>query len=132
MTDATVRAAYADRAAEYATLLGSMDAVDDEDRRLLAGWAASLDGPILDVGCGPGHWTAFLAEQGADVEGVDLTPAFIQIARARYPSVRFRAAFVDDLGAPDASLAGVLAWAPGAGSSAPRRRRGGRATGSTR
>lgn len=32
-------------------------------------------GPVLDVGCGPGTVTAYLAERGLDVSGVDLSPA---------------------------------------------------------
>ncbi|MFC7660271.1 methyltransferase domain-containing protein [Pseudonocardia benzenivorans] len=30
---------------------------------------------MLDVGCGPGTITAYLAERGLDVSGVDLSPA---------------------------------------------------------
>jgi len=29
-------------------------------------------GRVADVGCGPGHVTAFLAERHADVVGIDL------------------------------------------------------------
>lgn len=105
-----MREAYSARAEEYTSLLGSMDAVHGEDRRLLSGWAAALEGRIVDAGCGPGHWTAFLAGCGADIEGVDLTPAFVDLAGARHPSVRFRVAGVDALGVPDGSLAGILAW----------------------
>jgi SAM-dependent methyltransferase len=110
MTDATVREAYTARADEYAALLGSMDAVHDEDRRLIEGWAASLDGPILDVGCGPGHWTGHLADAGADVEGLDPVPAFVDIARTLHPSARFRVASAGTLGVPAGSVAGILAW----------------------
>ncbi|MCA1221314.1 methyltransferase domain-containing protein [Streptomyces sp. 8L] len=31
-------------------------------------------GPVLDVGCGPGTVTAYLAERGLDVSGADLSP----------------------------------------------------------
>ncbi|MFI2105655.1 class I SAM-dependent methyltransferase [Isoptericola sp. NPDC019693] len=108
MTDAG--AAYAARAQEYTALFGSMDAVHDDDRDLVARWAAGLTGRVVDAGCGPGHWTDFLARQGLDAEGVDLAEPFLERARATYPGVPFRRAALADLGVPDGSLGGVLAW----------------------
>lgn len=104
-------AAYGQRAAEYTGLLGNIEATAAPDRDLIAAWAhAQPDGPILDVGCGPGHWTNWLHERGIDVEGVDPTPEFLDEARIRFPDVRFRAGRADRLDVPDAGLAGVLAW----------------------
>jgi len=103
-------AAYAARAEEYTALFGSMDAVHDDDRDLVALWAAGLTGRVVDAGCGPGHWTDFLARQGLDAEGVDLAEPFLDRARAEYPGVPFRRAALDDLGVPDGALGGVLAW----------------------
>lgn len=108
--DEVVRTAYSDRAAEYTALLGSVDVSAEADRRLIAEWATSLDGLVIDAGCGPGHWAGFMAELGVDVEGVDLVPAFVEIARSRHPSVPFRVGALDDLQLPDAAAAGVLAW----------------------
>jgi SAM-dependent methyltransferase len=110
MTDDVVRAAYSARADEYAALLGSMDVMHESDRQFISGWAAAVPGHIVDAGCGPGHWTDFLIELGADVEGVDLVPAFVELARARFPVASFRVASLDDLGLPDRSAAGILAW----------------------
>ena len=110
MTDDVVRAAYTTRADEYAALLGSMDAVHDLDRRLISRWAAAVRGRIIDAGCGPGHWTHFLNERGAETEGVDLVPAFVELAQQRFPSATYRVASLDDLGVPDGSIGGVLAW----------------------
>jgi SAM-dependent methyltransferase len=109
MTDAVARA-YGAWATEYADLLGRMDAVADEDRALVLRWARDLDGPVLDAGCGPGHWTDLLHRTGVDVEGVDPTPEMLGLARERFPEARFRAGRLEELGVPDASLAGVLAW----------------------
>ncbi|MFC4554978.1 class I SAM-dependent methyltransferase [Georgenia faecalis] len=105
-----VRAAYGRRAREYVERFGSVDAAAEEDRRLVAGWAAGIDGPILDVGCGPGQWTAFLHASGADVAGLDPTTAFVESARARFPGVPYRVGRAEDLGVEDATLGGVLAW----------------------
>ncbi|GAB3098244.1 class I SAM-dependent methyltransferase [Isoptericola nanjingensis] len=103
-------AAYAARAQEYTDLFGSMDAVHDDDRALVERWAAGLTGRVVDAGCGPGHWTDFLARRGLDAEGVDLAEPFLERARAEYPAVPFRRASLADLGVPDGSLGGVLAW----------------------
>ena len=49
-----------------------MDAVHPVDRRIVETWAGTVDGTVLDAGCGPGHWTAHLASRGVDVRGADL------------------------------------------------------------
>ena len=106
----SVEDAYADRAAEYVELLGTMDSVHPSDVQLVSAWAASVEGPVLDAGCGPGHWTAFLAEAGQDVRGIDAVPAFIDHARGTYPGVRFTTGSIDALDDPSDSYGGVLAW----------------------
>jgi SAM-dependent methyltransferase len=65
---------------------------------------------VLDVGCGPGHWTKFLADQGAAVEGIDLVPAFIKQAEATFPGIPFRVASLTSLGVPEGYASGILAW----------------------
>ncbi|MEV4947325.1 class I SAM-dependent methyltransferase [Streptomyces sp. NPDC053755] len=67
-------------------------------------------GPVLDVGCGPGTVTAYLAERGLDVSGVDLSPRMIENARRRHPHCRFAVASATDLDLGEASLGGVLGW----------------------
>lgn len=108
--DDVVRAAYTDRAEEYTALLGTVAAMDPLDVGLIGDWAAGCDGLVVDAGCGPGHWTHLLAERGVQVEGVDLVPAFVELARARFPTVPYRVGRLDDLGLPDAAAAGVLTW----------------------
>jgi SAM-dependent methyltransferase len=110
MTDTEVREAYTKRASEYSALFGSVGKADVQDQRAIASWAGSIQGPVLDAGCGPGHWTDFLARNGADVEGVDLVPAFVQEAKARFPTCRFRVASFTDLGISDGQISGILAW----------------------
>jgi magnesium-protoporphyrin O-methyltransferase len=41
---------------------------------------------ILDAGCGAGQMTAELAARGAEVVGVDISPALIEIAAKRLPA----------------------------------------------
>lgn len=107
---ADVTGSYSQRAAEYTHRFGSMAAVHPSDRELVEAWAAGLKGRVIDAGCGPGHWTAFLAERGADVEGVDLVPEFVAGARARFPNVSFTVGSVGALGAGRGSVGAILAW----------------------
>ena len=67
-------------------------------------------GPVLDVGCGPGHVTAYLAGLDVDVSGVDLSPRMVQYARRLHPGLRFAVASATELELPEASLGGVLGW----------------------
>ncbi len=105
-----VRQAYARRAREYIAALGTMSAVHPLDELLVSGWARSVNGPVLDAGCGPGHWTSHLAAQGIDARGIDQVPEFVASARAAYPVVPYRLGSVDALPYGDACIAGVLAW----------------------
>lgn len=102
--------AYARRAVEYTELFGSMDAVHPLDRQLVATWAGSLHGAILDAGCGPGHWTNFLTELGYSAHGMDLVPAFIERARTAYPGISFRVGNLNAIYLESRTVAGVLAW----------------------
>lgn len=105
-----VAAAYSARAAEYATLFGSVEQLEDADRRAIHRWALGLDGPILDAGCGPGHWTDYLQRQGCQVGGLDLVPEFVRGARERFPTVDYAVASMRALPVRDGSLGGILAW----------------------
>ncbi|GAA2366962.1 methyltransferase [Catellatospora methionotrophica] len=71
---------------------------------------ASGPGPVVDVGCGPGHIAAHLHGLGLDVFGIDLSPAMIAIARREYPELRFDVGSMTDLDLADASAAGLLAF----------------------
>ncbi|MDN4597269.1 class I SAM-dependent methyltransferase [Leifsonia virtsii] len=105
-----VRDAYARRSAEYIDLFGSMEPVHPADLQLVTTWADSLEGPVIDAGCGPGQWTDHLASRGKDVSGVDLVPEFISRARRSYPGVRFDVGGFDRLDAETSSIGGVLSW----------------------
>ncbi|WP_141385664.1 class I SAM-dependent methyltransferase [Microbacterium maritypicum] len=109
-SDRRIRDGYAARAAEYTQLFGDIGQMDEVDRERIGGWADAVDGRILDAGCGPGHWTAFLAERGIDAEGIDLVPEFVAGACARFPRVAYRVASLTDVGVASGSLGGVLAW----------------------
>lgn len=105
-----VRDAYALRAAEYTRVCGTLAAADARDREVIARWADEIDGPIVDVGCGPGQWTAFLHDRGANVVGVDPVPEFIAQARRDYPRARYAVGHAGALDLSAGSAAGILAW----------------------
>ncbi|GAA3858904.1 class I SAM-dependent methyltransferase [Streptomyces sedi] len=81
-------------------------------RAAIDAFAASVDGvgPVLDVGCGPGTVTGYLAERGVDISGVDLSPRMVEHARRLYPGCRFEVASATELELGEASLGGVLGW----------------------
>lgn len=105
-----VRTAYSNRAEEYSRLLGSMDSVHPSDQQLVTHWATAIDGPVVDIGCGPGQWTDHLAGLGCDVRGIDPTPAFVEHARTAYPNRRFDVGRAETLDAATGSVAGILSW----------------------
>jgi SAM-dependent methyltransferase len=81
------------------------------DRKLLDAFAAEVEGPVLDVGCGPaGHVTRYLADRGVDASGADLSPHGIEVARSRHPDLRFDVADMRALPHAGASLGGIVAF----------------------
>lgn len=110
MTPTAAAAAYGARADEYINAVGRIDHADDADVTRIGEWAQSVDGPILDVGCGPGQWTHWLATQGIDIEGIDPAREFIDRARRMHPEVPYRIGRAENLDVPSSSLGGVLAW----------------------
>lgn len=108
--DLAVLRAYASRSAEYIAALGDIKTMSPADMDRISTWAQGLQGPVLDAGCGPGHWSGYLNELGAHVEGIDMVPEFIASARMRFPAVEFRNGQLDSLPFEKDSLSGVLSW----------------------
>lgn len=82
--------------------------LDREWLTRLAALARSL-GPVADLGCGPGHVTRFLADQGATAIGLDLSPGMVAGARRLNPDLEFLEGDMRTLPWPDATLGGVAA-----------------------
>ncbi|HYJ66166.1 MAG TPA: methyltransferase domain-containing protein [Nocardioidaceae bacterium] len=108
------RLAYDTVAADYAKLFSTELESKPLDRGLLGVFAEFVRsaglGPVADVGCGPGRVTTYLSGLGLDAFGVDLSPGMIEIARARYPELRFEVGAMAALDLADGTLGGVLAW----------------------
>ena len=80
------------------------------DRSLLQRFVTALPGgTVCDLGCGPGHVAAYVKNLGADVMGVDLSPAMVIEARRRYRSIAFRVGNMLDLKMEAGSLGGIVA-----------------------
>lgn len=94
-----------DRVADYATrTLRPVEVV------ILARYRDLLSGRVLELGSGAGRVTGYLAEIAASVHGLDLSPAMVAYARARYPRATFAEGnlrHLDDLpsGSWDAAVA---------------------------
>jgi SAM-dependent methyltransferase len=56
---------------------------------------------VLDVACGTGEHAKRLAADGFEVDGLDLSPAFVAIARAKHPAGRFFVADMSDFHVPE-------------------------------
>jgi SAM-dependent methyltransferase len=55
---------------------------------------------VLDVACGTGEHARLLADRGFEVDGLDLDPAFLRIARQKHPAGRFFEADMGDFSLP--------------------------------
>lgn len=98
-----------DRVAErYAVEVG--DELDGKplDRALLQAFVElSGDGPVADLGCGPGHVSRHLAGLGASVVGADLSPGMCAVAR-RAAELPYVAADLTALPMRTAALGGLV------------------------
>src|SRR5437660_170585 len=111
-----VRASYDTVAERYAEEIGRELAAKPIDRALYRLFAdltkdTRLTGNAVvgDVGCGPGHVAAYLAELGLRPVGVDPSPGMIDVARKRYPDVDFALGSFAELPVADAGWVGAVA-----------------------
>ncbi|MET0521816.1 MAG: class I SAM-dependent methyltransferase [Jiangellaceae bacterium] len=110
MSEQPVRDAYSAMSKQYIALFDGDWHAHVDDTALVRDHLAGLDGTVLDLGCGPGHWTAYLHSLGADVIGIDPVREFIDHARANFPGPAFRLGSMTELDVPDHSVAGILSW----------------------
>ncbi len=103
-----VRSSYDRVAAAYEERFLDELAEKPRDRELLDAFAASVDGPVVDIGCGPGHIGGYVRCQGRWVVGADISPAM-----AKRAAVRLDGGLVADMRSlplADSSVAGLLAF----------------------
>jgi SAM-dependent methyltransferase len=107
-----VTVAYARVAAEYRDQFEHELKHKPLDRALLDVFAEQVRdaGPVVDVGCGPGHIAAYLHERGVNVSGIDLSDDMIAHAKRAAPHVEFRQGNMLSLDVDAESLAGIVAF----------------------
>ncbi|MFG2843776.1 class I SAM-dependent methyltransferase [Kitasatospora sp. NPDC048296] len=105
-----VRGSYDAVAEEYLGRIGGELAYKVVDRALLGVVVEEAAGGVVaDLGCGPGHVAGWLAEQGAGVVGVDLSPRMVELARREQPKAEFRTGDLLALPAADGEFAAAVA-----------------------
>src|SRR5690349_1813723 len=77
MSSPVVQQAYSSIAPVYIDLFGSLTSVHADDLAIIQRHLTHLDGPVVDVGCGPGHLTGYLHAAGCEVTGIDPVPEFV-------------------------------------------------------
>ena len=113
---AATRASYDAVAAAYAEAMSDELRRKPLDRAVLTAFAEQVrepgrdDARVWDVGCGPGHVTAFLAGLGLRAAGVDLSDAMVAEARKRHPDLEFGTGSMTALPAADASWDGLVSF----------------------
>jgi ubiquinone/menaquinone biosynthesis C-methylase UbiE len=116
MTQDQTRASYDAVAAAYAEALSDELARKPLDRALLTAFAEQVrevghgEARVWDVGCGPGHVTAFLAGLGVRAAGVDLSGEMTAQAAKRHPDLTFSTGSMTALPAADASWDGLVSF----------------------
>src|ERR1700722_1355786 len=63
---------------------------------------------VIDLGCGSGVFTHLLSRCGYDAAGLDISPKLLELARRKYPDLKFDQGDVEALPYGDASVDGVL------------------------
>lgn len=104
------RESYDATADDFAIWIRGELAAKPFDRAVLSVFASLVAGPVVDVGCGSGRVTAFLADLGVSVSGVDLSPGMVAAARRTHPALRFEVGSMLSLDIPAGSLGGLVAW----------------------
>jgi uncharacterized protein len=113
LRDARVRSSYDAVATTYADhLVDELRGLPFETWLLDRVLAHAATRPVVEVGSGPGHVTAYLAGGGADATGIDHSPAMVGEARRRFPGRSFEVGDLRRLTRPatSAGWAAVVAW----------------------
>src|SRR5215469_1864496 len=84
----SVRRSYDAVAEKYAAQFSDELAGKPLDRALLACLVEQAEpgAPVADVGCGPGHVAAWLADRGVSAVGIDLSAAMVAAGRPGPPA----------------------------------------------
>lgn len=110
-TTETIATAYTGQAELYAELFIDEISKSENAQRWLttfADLAGERDGPVLDLGCGPGHVTNYLTGLGVHTVGYDISTGQIHQARLAFPAGEYHVGDITALPHSDASCAGIV------------------------
>jgi ubiquinone/menaquinone biosynthesis C-methylase UbiE len=108
--DAT-RTSYDRVARHYADAIATELANKPFDREFLDRFAERVgNGRIVELGCGPGHVSGYLATRATNVSGLDLSPQMVEQAQRLFPDVSFEVGDMLALPFGDGELAGVVSF----------------------
>ncbi|MBC7949779.1 MAG: class I SAM-dependent methyltransferase [Chitinophagaceae bacterium] len=113
MNTESTKAFYNATAAAYAQ--NFLDELNHKpfDRYLLQRFARENKdkGKMGDLGCGPGHTTQYLSEQGvADIVGIDLSEKMIEQARMHFPTIPFETGDMLAFDKPDQHFGSLIGF----------------------
>lgn len=82
------------------------------DCEILERFASLIHAPgtVYEMGCGPGHITRYLKDQGLTIHGLDLSSRMIDQARTLNSDIDFQQGDMTALALPNNSLAGIVAY----------------------
>ena len=111
-TEVAMKSYYAARASEYDRVYEKPER--QADIRLLEKWLSShfAGCHLLEIACGTGYWTQFIAPLTADIVAIDAAAETMDIAKTRVPAEKVSFLVADayllpkDLGVFDAAFAG--------------------------
>jgi len=109
----SVRRAYDTVAEDYATYLPDTRAEAPLDLAMVDAFAEAVmagDARVLDAGCGTGRMSRYLADRGCRVEGIDLSPSMVAMARRDHPDLVFTVGSLSGLPYRGDQFAGVMLW----------------------
>lgn len=106
------RQSYDRVARRYAEEIAGELANKPFDRAFLDRFADSVRGKgrVVELGCGPAHVAAYLAERGVDVSGLDLSPAMVAEAKRLFPGLDVIAGDMLDLPFENGTLSATIAF----------------------
>jgi SAM-dependent methyltransferase len=80
------------------------------DRELLDRFADAVrgQGPVCEIGCGPGQVARYLHDRGVEMSGIDLSAGMVERARRLNPGIEFHQGDMAALDAPDGSWAAIV------------------------
>lgn len=111
---AAIRTSYDAIAEVYTDWIANELTAKPHDRAILGAFSELVlstgGAETLEIGCGPGRITAFLAALGLTPTGLDISPGMIAMAERHYPNLDFILGSMTSLPYADDSFVGVVAW----------------------